>query len=200
MENDFWDLVRENIIGRQAAVRTPFGERRVTYADHTASGRGVRFIEGYLSKILELYGNTHTEDDATGAITSRRLRQVASAWKWTAASTVGLGAGGGLGILVIIGAGGASPSAGMALIGGMAGLGIGLGQWLVLRPRMSGIWQWLIANAGALALGLSLTATVVNASRTYDEMGGVIILTLGCALQSAVAGWLLPRLLKPVAK
>ena len=72
---DFWDLVRENIIGRQAAIRTPFGERRVTYADHTASGRGVRFIEGYLSKILELYGNTHTEDDATGAITSRRLRQ-----------------------------------------------------------------------------------------------------------------------------
>ncbi len=74
-ENDFWDLVRENIIGRQAAIRTPFGERRVTYADYTASGRGVRFIESYLGRMLELYGNTHTEDDATGAITSRRLRQ-----------------------------------------------------------------------------------------------------------------------------
>jgi selenocysteine lyase/cysteine desulfurase len=74
MENEFWSLVRENIIGRGTLIRTPFGDRRVTYADYTASGRGVRFIEGYLSRVLELYGNTHTEDDATGVITSRRLR------------------------------------------------------------------------------------------------------------------------------
>ena len=72
--NYFGDLVRENIIGREASIRTPFGERRVTYADYTASGRGVRFIESYLTRVLELYGNTHTEDDATGATTSHRLR------------------------------------------------------------------------------------------------------------------------------
>ena len=71
----FWSFVRQNIIGRDAVIRTPFGERRVTYADYTASGRGLRFIERYLERLLELYGNTHTEDDATGIVTSRRLRQ-----------------------------------------------------------------------------------------------------------------------------
>jgi selenocysteine lyase/cysteine desulfurase len=35
----------------------------------------VRFLERYIERMLELYGNTHTEDDATGVVTSRRLRQ-----------------------------------------------------------------------------------------------------------------------------
>jgi selenocysteine lyase/cysteine desulfurase len=77
----FWSFVRANIIGRDAVIRTPFGERRVTYADYTASGRGLRFIERYLERLLELYGNTHTEDDATGIVTSRRLRQAETAIK-----------------------------------------------------------------------------------------------------------------------
>jgi selenocysteine lyase/cysteine desulfurase len=77
----FWSFVRENIIGGDAVIRTPFGERRVTYADYTASGRGLRFIERYLERLLELYGNTHTEDDATGIVTSRRLRQAETAIK-----------------------------------------------------------------------------------------------------------------------
>ena len=75
MEQDFWAFVRENIIGCNAVIRTPFGARRVTYADYTASGRGVAFIERYMQKVLELYGNTHTEDDATGIITTERLHQ-----------------------------------------------------------------------------------------------------------------------------
>ncbi len=68
-----WDEVRRDIIGRAATVLTPYGERLVTYADFTASGRGLRRIERYMEHILELYANTHTEDDATGACTSRRL-------------------------------------------------------------------------------------------------------------------------------
>ena len=75
MEQDFWVFVRENIIGRNAVIRTPFGKRKLTYADFTASGRGVLFIERYMQKVLELYGNTHTEDDATGMITTERLHQ-----------------------------------------------------------------------------------------------------------------------------
>ncbi|MGA2481372.1 MAG: hypothetical protein ABSG63_21760, partial [Spirochaetia bacterium] len=63
---DFWAFVRESVIGSGAVLDTPFGSRRLTYADHTASGRGVTFIEDYLRAALELYGNTHTEDDATG--------------------------------------------------------------------------------------------------------------------------------------
>jgi len=72
-KNDFWQFVRENIIGRGTTVKTPFGTRLITYADYTASGRGVYFIENYLSEILKLYGNTHTEDDATGTVTTGRL-------------------------------------------------------------------------------------------------------------------------------
>lgn len=71
--DDFWDLVRSEVIGRDAEITTPFGRRRLTYADYTASGRGVRFIEEYIRTILEEYGNTHTEDDATGSLTTIRL-------------------------------------------------------------------------------------------------------------------------------
>jgi selenocysteine lyase/cysteine desulfurase len=71
----FWDTVRSSIVGRDAVIETPFGRRRVIYADHTASGRAVSFIEDYLREVLSLYGNTHTEDDATGMATSERLRQ-----------------------------------------------------------------------------------------------------------------------------
>jgi selenocysteine lyase/cysteine desulfurase len=72
---DLWDRVRGSIIGGNAFIDTPFGRRRLTYADHTASGRAVSFIEDQLRSALELYGNTHTEDDATGTITSERLRE-----------------------------------------------------------------------------------------------------------------------------
>jgi selenocysteine lyase/cysteine desulfurase len=72
---DFWDLVRRAIIGWNAVIGTPFGRRRLTYADYTASGRGVSFIEDALQNALVLYGNTHTEDDATGIATSERLRE-----------------------------------------------------------------------------------------------------------------------------
>ena len=72
---DFWEQVRRSVIGGSAALQTPFGRRRLTYADHTASGRAVGFVEDYMRGILALYGNTHTEDDATGTITSSRLRQ-----------------------------------------------------------------------------------------------------------------------------
>ena len=71
--NDFWDLVRAELVGSHPRLETPFGEREMTYADFTASGRAVRFIERYMEHVLELYGNTHTEDDATGKITTERL-------------------------------------------------------------------------------------------------------------------------------
>lgn len=81
MQEDFWDRVRRSIIGRNASLSTPFGQRRLTYADYTASGRSVSFIEDYLRKVMETYGNTHTEDDATGTLTSEYLRQAETAIK-----------------------------------------------------------------------------------------------------------------------
>ncbi|MBI2763013.1 MAG: aminotransferase class V-fold PLP-dependent enzyme [Chloroflexi bacterium] len=50
----------------------PYGLRRVTYADYTASGRSLTFIEDYIrAAVLPLYANTHTEASGTGLQTSR---------------------------------------------------------------------------------------------------------------------------------
>ena len=78
---DFWEFVRSQVIGSQATLETPFGTREMTYADYTASGRGVEFIEKYICNVLEYYGNTHTEDDATGVVTTCRLSHAESTIK-----------------------------------------------------------------------------------------------------------------------
>ena len=64
--------IRENIIGINEAMVTPFGLRRLVYADYTASGRGLRFIEDFIrEEVLPRYANTHTEASATGLQTTR---------------------------------------------------------------------------------------------------------------------------------
>ena len=54
-----------------AMLSTPFGMRRLTYADYTASGRSLRFVEDYIKRVVgPLYANTHTETSATGLQTT----------------------------------------------------------------------------------------------------------------------------------
>lgn len=66
------EQIRAAVIGDDEAVAGPFGIRRVTYADYTASGRALTFIEDYLrDAVLPLYANTHTESSGTGLQTSR---------------------------------------------------------------------------------------------------------------------------------
>jgi selenocysteine lyase/cysteine desulfurase len=66
------DLIRESVIGEDEVVDGPFGPRRVTYADYTASGRALSFIEDYIREaVLPLYANTHTESSGTGLQTTR---------------------------------------------------------------------------------------------------------------------------------
>ncbi len=66
------EQVRNSVIGADSAVITPFGTRRVTYADYTASGRSLTFIEDYIrDQVLPLYANTHTETSGTGLQTTR---------------------------------------------------------------------------------------------------------------------------------
>src|SRR5947199_10435301 len=66
------DTIRSSVIGDDEAVAGPFGLRRVTYADYTASGRSLTFIEEYLrAAVMPLYPNTHTESSGTGLHTSR---------------------------------------------------------------------------------------------------------------------------------
>jgi selenocysteine lyase/cysteine desulfurase len=66
------EAIRDSVIGDDEAVAGPFGVRRVTYADYTASGRSLTFIEDYLrDAVLPLYANTHTESSGTGLQTTR---------------------------------------------------------------------------------------------------------------------------------
>ena len=71
--------IREAVIGDDEIIETPFGERRITYADYTASGRSLQFIESFIrDEVLPRYANTHTESSGTGRQTSR-LREDARA-------------------------------------------------------------------------------------------------------------------------
>jgi selenocysteine lyase/cysteine desulfurase len=66
MGQRYLDYVRQQILGNDMAFKTPFGLRHMFYADYTASGRGLRFIEEKLVHIQKSYANTHTEDDYSG--------------------------------------------------------------------------------------------------------------------------------------
>ncbi len=75
---DVLESLRQDLLDQGACVATPFGERRITYADHIASGRHLRSVEEALNRaVLPLYANTHTEDSATGAITTRLTHEAA---------------------------------------------------------------------------------------------------------------------------
>ena len=66
------EAIRRSVVGDDEAVAGPFGVRRVTYADYTASGRSLDFVEDYLrAAVLPLYANTHSESSGTGLQTTR---------------------------------------------------------------------------------------------------------------------------------
>lgn len=66
------DLVRASVVGDDEAIDGPYGLRRVTYADYTASGRSLEFIEEFIRHhVTPLYANTHTESSGTGLQTTR---------------------------------------------------------------------------------------------------------------------------------
>lgn len=66
------DEIRRSVIGNDELIDGPFGVRPIVYADYTASGRALTFIEEYIrSVVLPLYANTHTESSGTGLQTTR---------------------------------------------------------------------------------------------------------------------------------
>ncbi len=63
---------RKNIIGIDQHFETPFGEKRINYADWIASGRLYGPIEKQITeKIAPFTGNTHSETSETGILMTR---------------------------------------------------------------------------------------------------------------------------------
>lgn len=70
------EFVRRNIIGDQRPISTPFGAKPLVYADYTASGRSLAFIEEFIQQqVMPYYGNTHTETSLTGRQTTQLREQ-----------------------------------------------------------------------------------------------------------------------------
>ncbi|WP_271270663.1 aminotransferase class V-fold PLP-dependent enzyme [Aliamphritea hakodatensis] len=68
--------IRDSVIGADRSIATPFGNRPLVYADYTASGRSLSFIEDYIRRqVLPFYANTHTESSYTGAQTGQLREQ-----------------------------------------------------------------------------------------------------------------------------
>lgn len=64
--------IRDGIIGEGEVLDCPYGRRRITYADYTASGRSLDFVEDAIREwVLPRYANTHTESSGTGLATGR---------------------------------------------------------------------------------------------------------------------------------
>ena len=68
----YFEKFRNNIVGAQETYISPFGEKKIHYADWIASGRLYHPIE---KKLLEQFGpyvaNTHTETNTTGTMMTR---------------------------------------------------------------------------------------------------------------------------------
>ncbi|WP_250031121.1 aminotransferase class V-fold PLP-dependent enzyme [Paractinoplanes maris] len=76
MDTPILRRLREGSIGTGSVIEGPFGPRRVTYADQTASAQALDFVEAYIrDTVLTGYANTHTEASATGARTQALREQ-----------------------------------------------------------------------------------------------------------------------------
>ncbi|KAF5940477.1 hypothetical protein HYC85_021644, partial [Camellia sinensis] len=66
--------LRSQSIGGDVEFESPFGKRRLTNADHTASGRCLHYIENYIiNNVLPFYGSSHSSDSYVGERTTKMM-------------------------------------------------------------------------------------------------------------------------------
>nr|WP_312577538.1 aminotransferase class V-fold PLP-dependent enzyme [Sedimentibacter sp.] len=70
-----FETLQNELIGKEYKFETPYGTRILTYADFTASGKVLNFIERYLLELQKCYANTHTQDDMTGDVMTKLLHK-----------------------------------------------------------------------------------------------------------------------------
>jgi selenocysteine lyase/cysteine desulfurase len=62
---------RKNIIGREQTFQSPYGQKKIIYADWTASGRAYAPIEDFIrGSVMPFIGNTHSGSTVTGTLMS----------------------------------------------------------------------------------------------------------------------------------
>ncbi len=71
-------LIRQHEVGRHARIQTPFGPRLISYADLTATGRYLYFVDEWIRRASPFYANTHTAVSSTGSLFTQ-LREQARA-------------------------------------------------------------------------------------------------------------------------
>ncbi|EPJ55289.1 MAG: aminotransferase, class V family [Osedax symbiont Rs2] len=72
--------IRQSVIGEGMLFDTAFGSKPMIYADYTASGRSLSFLETAISKnVLPFYANTHSETSFTGKQSTKFREQARQA-------------------------------------------------------------------------------------------------------------------------
>lgn len=67
-KDDIVAELRNGLIGEGIEIPTPFGFKKLVYADYTASGRALHHVEQFVTEqILPYYANSHTEASYCGA-------------------------------------------------------------------------------------------------------------------------------------
>lgn len=62
------DALKQGQIGKDTSFDTPFGRKKLIYADYIASGRPLRQVEDFvMTEVLPFYANSHTVDSFCGA-------------------------------------------------------------------------------------------------------------------------------------